>query len=160
MAEPFIVNVSDSPARAHPQGGISVRFEDRVERFPDFGVNIRVLEPGQPSGMYHAESVQESFLVLGGTPQVILNDEVQDLRPWDFVHCPAGTEHVFIGAGEGPSWILMVGARRPGASIRYSPNDRAAARGASVDRATEDPREAYAAWSSEFTPARLPWPPG
>jgi hypothetical protein len=32
------------------------------------------------------------------------------LRPWDFLHSPAGTEHIFVGAGDGPCVILMVGA--------------------------------------------------
>jgi uncharacterized cupin superfamily protein len=120
-----------------------VSFEDSVDsgdRFPDFGINIAMLQPGEPSAMYHSESVQESFLVLGGTPQAILDDHVRDLRPWDFVHCPAGTNHVFVGAGEGPSWVLMVGARSPDATIQY-------------------PGQAYSAWSREFTATTMPWPP-
>jgi hypothetical protein len=35
------------------------------DRFPDFGINIHMLSPGEPSAKYHAESVQEDFLVLG-----------------------------------------------------------------------------------------------
>jgi uncharacterized cupin superfamily protein len=65
MSEPFIVNVGDSPAYAHPQAGITAAFEDRADPFPDFGINIRALEPGRPNGMYHSESVQESFLGWG-----------------------------------------------------------------------------------------------
>jgi uncharacterized cupin superfamily protein len=159
MSEPFIVNVSESPAYAHPQAGITVGFEDPADRFPDFGMDVRVLEPGQPNGMYDSESVQESFLVLGGTPKLILDHQVHQLRPWDFVHCPAGTEHIFVGAGEGLSWILMVGARRPDATITYPRNEVAAAHGASAERTTDKSREAYAAWSREFTEAKLPWPP-
>ena len=30
---------------------------------------------------------------------------------WDFFHSPAGTEHIFVGAGDGPCVILMAGAR-------------------------------------------------
>ena len=66
MTEPFIVNVSEAAAFAHPQAGIGVSFEDPADRFTDFGLNITVLEPGQPGAVYHSESVQESFLVLGG----------------------------------------------------------------------------------------------
>lgn len=118
-----------------------------------------MLEPGQPGAVYHSESVQESFLVLGGRPQVILDDEVRHLSSWDFVHCPPGTDHVFVGAGDGPSWILMVGAPRPDATIHYPRNEAAAEYGASAERSTDDPGEAYAAWSSEFTEATMPWPP-
>ena len=159
MTEPFVVNVSEAPAYAHPQAGIAVSFEDPADRFADFGLNITMLQPGQPGAVYHSESVQEGFLVLGGTPQVLLNDEVRDLRPWDFVHCPPGTDHVFVGAGDGPSWILMVGARGPDATIHYPRNEAAAAYGASAEQSTDDPGEAYAAWSSEFTETTMPWPP-
>ena len=33
---------------------------------PDAGFTLRVLPPGNPVGLYHAESVQEDFLVLRG----------------------------------------------------------------------------------------------
>lgn len=159
MTEPFIVNVTEAPAFAHPQAGVGVSFEDPDDRFVDFGINITMLQPGEPSAMYHSESVQEGFLVLGGTPQVILNDEARDLRPWDFVHCPPGADHVFVGAGDGPSWILMVGARRPDATIHYPRNEAAAAYGASAGESTDDSARAYAAWSREFTKTTMPWPP-
>jgi len=62
-----------------------------------------MLQLGEPSAMYHSESVQEGFLVLGGNPTVIFDDRTHELEPWDFVHCPAGTDHVFVGAGDGPA---------------------------------------------------------
>jgi uncharacterized cupin superfamily protein len=118
-----------------------------------------MLQPGSPSAMYHSESVQESFLVVGGNPTVILNDRPHQLKPWDLVHCPAGTDHVFVGAQDGPSWILMVGARRPDATIHYPRNEAAAAHGASAEESTDDSREAYGAWSGEFTETTMPGPP-
>jgi uncharacterized cupin superfamily protein len=159
MPEPFIVNVADSPAYAHSRAGTTVGFEDRTDRFPHFGINIQALEPGQPNAIYHSESVQECFLVLGGSPKLILDDVVHDLRPWDFVHCPPGADHVFVGAGDGPSWILMVGARHPDATIHYPRNETAAAHGASAAESTNDSGEAYAVWGGEFTEGTLPWPP-
>jgi hypothetical protein len=48
MTEPFVVNVSEAPAYAHPQAGIGVSFEDPANRFPDFGLEITMLEAGQP----------------------------------------------------------------------------------------------------------------
>ena len=159
MSEPFIVNVGEAPALAHPQAGITVPFEDRAERFGDFGINITMLQPGEPGAMYHSESVQESFLVLGGNPIVILDDRTHALKSWDFVHCPPGTNHVFVGAGAGPSWILMVGARRPDATIHYPRSDAAAAHGASAEESTDDSGKAYAAWSGEFRGTTMPWPP-
>jgi hypothetical protein len=37
----------------------------------------------------------------------------------DFVHLPPGTEHVFVGAGDGSSAILMTGARSEDEELRY-----------------------------------------
>jgi mannose-6-phosphate isomerase-like protein (cupin superfamily) len=119
MAGWFVVDVADSPAVARARGAVSVPFDRRGDRFPDHGICIRALEPGQPSGLYHAESLQEDFLVLGGECIAIIDGQEQRLAQWSFLHCPAGTAHVFVGAGEGPCWILMAGPRRPGKTIHY-----------------------------------------
>lgn len=155
----FVVNVADARALRHERRGLRVAFETPEERFPELGINIRVLEPGQPNGMYHSESVQEDFLVLSGECIAILDGEQRQLRAWDFVHCPAGTEHTFVGAGQGPCAILMVGVRRPGATVHYPVNELAAQHGASVAEPTSDPDEAYADSGRDFTPTRLSWPP-
>jgi uncharacterized cupin superfamily protein len=159
MSEPFVVNVAHAPAMSFPGSGIFAAFEDPMEPFPDFGINIHVLQPGEPNAKYHVENVQEDFLVLGGRCTLILNGEESQLGQWDFFHCPAGTEHVFIGAGDGPCWILMVGARGPGARAHYPVNETAAKYGASARESTDDSREAYADRPNEPGPARLPWPP-
>ena len=126
---------------------------------PGAGFVLRVLRPGRPTGFYHAESVQEDFLVLGGRCRVILNSEERQLGQWDFLHCPAGTEHVFVGAEDGPCWILMVGARGPEVRSHYPANETAARYGASAPESTDDSKAAYADWPNEPEPARLPWPP-
>ena len=99
MSDWFVVNIVDAPALRHEVGGLAVTFEPRGERFPHFGINVRVLEPGQPASVYHAESTQEAFLVLSGECLAVIDGEERTLRAWDFVHCPAGTPHVFVGAG-------------------------------------------------------------
>ena len=160
MSEPFVINVADSPAFHHEKGGWSCDFETREAPFEQLGINIRVLDPGQANGMYHSEEMQEDFLVLGGECILIMDGEEHMLRQWDFVHCPPGTEHIFVGAGDGPSTILMVGARSPdGEGLYYPANDVAAKYGASVAADTPEPREAYADWGREFTRGRMPWPP-
>jgi uncharacterized cupin superfamily protein len=160
MADWFIVNVADAPALRHEQAGSYVPFESPEARFPEIGVNIHALQPGEPNAKYHAEEAQEDFLVLSGECLVIIDGQERTLRAWDFVHCPAGTEHVFVGAGNGPCAILMIGARGPDRGVRYLVNETAARYGASVTEPTSSPAEAYADWSSEFTPTRLDWPPG
>jgi uncharacterized cupin superfamily protein len=46
--------------------GVSCEFDKHEERFDEFGINLTVLQPGQPMTMYHRERYQEGFLVLRG----------------------------------------------------------------------------------------------
>ncbi len=78
--------------------GAYTRFEGE-ERFPHLGINIGVLQPGQPACYYHAENDQEDFLVLSGECLLLIEGQERRLQAWDFVHCPPWTEHVFVGAG-------------------------------------------------------------
>jgi uncharacterized cupin superfamily protein len=161
MPDWFVVNAADARALKHERSGTGIAFEDPDERFPEVGINIRVLNPGQPNGKYHSENVQEDFLVLSGECILIIEEEERRLRAWDFVHCPPGTPHIFVGAGDGPCAILMIGARNPDATIEYPVSEAAARHGASVTEATSDPREAYADWGgrASLKPTRAPWPP-
>ncbi len=155
----LVVNVAEAQALSHERGGTLVQFESPESRFPEIGVNIRLLAPGQPNAKYHSESVQEDFLVLAGECIAILDGEERTLRAWDFVHCPAGTEHVFVGAGEQPCALLMIGVRRADKALDYPVNELAARYGASVTQRTPSPQEAYADWDRKFTPTSISWPP-
>jgi len=73
--------------------------------------NVFVLGPGEPMSMYHWEADQEDFLVLSGEALLIVEDEEHRLRQWDYFHCPAPVPHTIVGAGEGPTAILALGAR-------------------------------------------------
>jgi uncharacterized cupin superfamily protein len=152
------MNVADAPMSSHPRRASLIDFEPEGEPWPDLGVNIVVLQPGQPNCKYHSEPVQEDFLVLEGECIVILDGEERPLRKWDFVHCPAGVEHVFVGAGNGPSAVLMIGSRRLD-EAHYPVNETAAKYDASVEEATDEPAEAYREWRREsWEPAENPWP--
>jgi uncharacterized cupin superfamily protein len=158
MDEPLIISVADAPASGRPGRVTQLRFEPDDLQWPDTGVNIQIMQPGQPNSLYHSEPVQEDFLVLHGECLVILNGEERPLRQWDFLHCPAGTEHVFVGAGDGPCAVLMIGSRREVAA-HYAVNEVAAKYGASATKATDDPAEAYADWRREpRRPTQNPWP--
>jgi len=111
-------------------------------RFPAIGINIGVLEPGQPACYYHGENEQEDFLVLSGECRLLIEGEERPLRAWDFVHCPAWTRHVFVGAGDGPCAILAVGTRSSD-EVVYPVSELAQRHGAGVPTETGDPREAY-----------------
>src|SRR5437867_7905295 len=90
------------------------------------------------------EAQQEDFLVLAGECLLLVNGEERPLRAWDFFHSPPGTEHVIVGAGDGPSIVLAVGARLADEGLRYPVSEIAARHGASAQEDTAEPREAYA----------------
>ena len=159
MDEPFIVNLADAPASGHLRRATILDFEAGRDPFADTGVNVQIMQPGQPNCRYHCEPVQEDFLVLHGECIAIIDGKERLLRRWDFLHCPAGTEHVFVGAGDGPCAVLMIGSRREDAA-HYPVNAVAAKYDASVAQATDDPGEAYADWRQEapMWPVPNPWP--
>jgi uncharacterized cupin superfamily protein len=138
--------------------GAYTRFEGD-ERWRHLGVNIAVLQPGQPSCYYHAESDQEDFLVLSGECLLLIEGEERRLQAWDFVHCPPWTEHVFVGAGDGPCALLAVGSRTGDQTI-YPASELAQRHGAGVARETRDPSQAYADLPDDVeTPYQHGWLP-
>ena len=156
----FVVNVRDAEWWVSDAFGSGTIFESEQAGFPQLGINVTVLEPGQ-TGLYHAESNQEAFLVLSGECALLVEGEERRLRPWDFFHSPPWTEHAFVGAGEGPCVILMVGSRS-GPEVHYPVSELAAGYGASVAEETSDWRQAYATverFRRERPPswARLSW---
>jgi uncharacterized cupin superfamily protein len=165
----FVVNVRDAEWLTSANGelqpsGSECAFESRECEFTQLGIRLHVLEPGEPNGLYHAESKQEAFLVLSGECRLLVEGEERLLRRWDFFHSPAGTEHIFVGAGDGPCVILMAGARGGEAwQVLYPVSELAARYGAGAEEETSDPRQAYV---GRFEPSRrerpsywdsLPW---
>ena len=124
-------------------------FESPDAEFGDLGVRLSVLEPGQPNGLYHGEETQEGFLVLQGECLLLVEGEERRLRAWDFFHCPNGTEHILVGAGNGPCVVLMTGNRSPGRPIHYPVSELALGNRAGVEVATSSPPEAYAGYPDE-----------
>lgn len=152
----FVVNAREAQWRESERFGSFVRFESAACKFPELGVNIHIVAPGQAACMYHKETLQEAFLVLSGSCRLLVEGEERMLGAWDFFHCPAGTEHVFVGAGDGPCAILMMGARGEGSGVHYPVSALAAKHEASVSEPTDHPREAYAGVSP---PTPCPAPP-
>jgi uncharacterized cupin superfamily protein len=151
----FVVNAREALWREGDFGAYT-RFQGDVG-FPQIGINIGVLQPGQPSCMYHREDNQEDFLVLQGECLLLIEGEERRLHAWDFVHCPPWTEHVFVGAGDGPCAILAIGARG-GEGIVYPRADVALRHGAGVDEEAPDPKVAYARFAEDVdTPYRDGW---
>jgi uncharacterized cupin superfamily protein len=152
----FVVNVADAAWLTNDAFGARCVFESdaRVLRdnpeleaaqFADLGFRLCVVQPGEPTTMYHRESNQEDFLVLAGECVLLVEGEERALRAWDFVHCPPGTEHIFVGAGDGPCAFVGIGARRTGEyAVVYPVSELALHHGAGATAETTDPDTAYA----------------
>jgi quercetin dioxygenase-like cupin family protein len=160
----FVVNARDAEWFFTETRGGRCAFENEYGHppveFDQLGVNLTVLDPGQ-TVLYHAEANQEAFLVVSGECVLLVEGEERVLRPWDFFHCAPWTEHGFVGRGDGPCVIVMVGVRSS-PEVRYPASELAWQYGASVAKSTSDWRIAYenvehyrrerpSSW------ARLPW---
>lgn len=148
MAEWQIVNVREGQWWDRgPRGFVANLVGDDSAQV---GVNLFVLEPGQPMSMYHREVDQEGFLVLDGEALLVVEDEERPLRAWDYFHCPPNVPHTIVGAGEGPCAILALGAREhrgPGWG-GYPVSEVAMKHDASVEEETTEPKVAYARFPS------------
>ena len=142
----FVLNAREAPWR-HAEGRSAICIFEGEPEFSQLGINLSVLAPGQPMAMYHWEADQEDFLVLAGEALLIVEGEERPLRQWDFVHCPAGTKHVILGAGGGQCLVLTAGARDRSTGPDwggYTVDDAALRHDAGVEKETTDAEQAYA----------------
>ena len=128
-----------------------------------FVVNVREAEWWTAENGEKQPSGSACDFVLSGECRLLVEDEERLLRPWDFFHSPAGTEHIFVGAGDGPCVILMAGARMGDhGQVLYPVSELAERYGASAKEETSDPGQAYVGFepSRRERPSywdRLPW---
>jgi len=138
-----IANIRDANWYDEGPFGVSGNFQ-RDERFDEFGFNFAVVWPGQPVAMYHRETHQEGFLVVAGECLALVEGGEHPMKQWDYLHCPPGTDHVIVGAGDGPAFVIAVGGRTGEHGIVYPVDPTALAHKAGVERETTKPPEAYA----------------
>ena len=153
----FVLNAREARWRDRPERGYSLPFGGATD-FPQYVVNLYVLGPGEPIGMYHWEADQEDFLVVAGEALLLVEGEERPLRQWDFVHCPPGTNHIIIGAGSTPCVVVAIGAtenQEPESWGAYTVDEVALRHGAGVEEETSDEDVAYARFA-EPRPTRYP----
>jgi uncharacterized cupin superfamily protein len=110
--------------------------------------------------VYHREDEREDFLVLSGEAVLLIEGEERHVKAWDFVHSPSRTDHVFVGAGDGPCAILAVGGRT-GGGVVYAESEIAQRHNAGMKQETSKPAEAYADFPKDAeTRYRDGWLPG
>jgi uncharacterized cupin superfamily protein len=155
----YVLNVDEAAWQGRP--GHAYTDLQGATHWDQYGMGIDVLQPGVANGMYHREvHVDETFLVLDGEIDAIVDGAVHRVCSGDVIHCPAGTAHIFVGAGDRPSAIVMLGARRPapavGPRIEYLVDDEAQRLGAGVAEYTTEPRVAYEG-TPQYGPVPAPW---
>jgi len=159
----FVLNAREAAWQVSAGRGAYCKFEGDPA-FSQLGIQLRALGPGEPMSMYHWEADQEDFLVLSGEALLLIEGGERRLRQWDFVHCPPGTKHIILGAGDGPCAVLALGAREhqdTGEWGGYTVDEAALRHGAGVDRETTEAEEAYAKVPNrEPTRYREGWLPG
>lgn len=152
----FVINARDAAWIRNEKFGAGVTFEGEPE-FTQCGINIQVMWPGQPNGYYHGEQGQEDFLIVSGECLLLVEGQERRLRAWDFVHCPPWTEHIFVGAGDGPCVFVGVGARNAGDGIRYPVSELALRHRAG---ATEEATSGKVAYAGQPETSPGPYPAG
>jgi len=147
----FVLNARETQWWERPGRGVLCEFEgagfEGAADFEQLGINLTLLGPGEPMAMYHRENDQEDFLVLDGEALLVVEGQERPLRRWDLAHCPTGTNHVIVGAGDGPCLVLAVGARDGSTDPdwgAYTVDEAALRHGAGVERETTEASEAYA----------------
>ena len=74
----FVLNARDASWRAQ-RGARGVLRLRRGAEFPQIGVHLVSLAPGEPMSMYHWEDDQEDFLVLSGEALLLIEGEERPL---------------------------------------------------------------------------------
>src|SRR5438270_13114759 len=92
----FVLNAKDAHWLDGPLGKYT-GFEGRAFRFPQLGINISVLQPGEPMTMYHRENAQEDFLVLEGECVLIVGGSERHLKQCDILHLHLRDDHAIVG---------------------------------------------------------------
>ena len=75
----FVLNARDARWR-HREGRSAICDFEGEPEFSQVGINLSVLEPGQPMAMYHWEADQEDFLVLAGEALLVIEGEERSLQ--------------------------------------------------------------------------------
>ena len=106
-----LLEVDDSVAgRAE---GVEGRFGRGPMGATDIGVSHWRYAPSfrSPIGHKHREQ-EEAYLVVSGSGQILLDDEVADLRQWDLVRVSPEVVRAFAAGPEGLE-IVAVGGPKP-----------------------------------------------
>lgn len=102
-------NVNNSSQTEGNEAHFSRKFLDSKE----LGVSLFRFMPNYKSGRAHKHRVQEEvYVVIKGSGQILLDDKVEDLKPWDTVRVAPGVVRSFASGPEGLE-LIAIGGNKP-----------------------------------------------
>ena len=114
MPDYTLVNLMELDNRAQEGGSTTdARFARDAIESEHIGLSHIKYKPGKRSARAHSHKQQEEvYLVLSGSGQVKLDDEIRDVRAWDVVRVAPKT---FRGFSAGPDGLelIAIGSDRP-----------------------------------------------
>ncbi len=106
-----LLDVEDSVGDRAP--GIEGRFARKHLDSRDLGVSLFRYAGNLRSPMAHSHREQEeAYVVVAGSGQVLLDDEVQELRQWDVIRVAPEVVRAFEAGPDGLD-IIAVGGPKP-----------------------------------------------
>jgi mannose-6-phosphate isomerase-like protein (cupin superfamily) len=113
--------------------GIEGRFGRKHLDSRDLGIShFRYAPDFRATAGHHHREQEEAYVVVGGSGQILIDDEVHDLRRWDVVRVAPEAVRAFA-AGPGGLEVIAVGGPKPEggdgvrADIRWPDGDSPAA---------------------------------
>jgi mannose-6-phosphate isomerase-like protein (cupin superfamily) len=115
MSTYAIVNLKEDveDALSERAPGIEGRFARKHLDSEHLGVSYLRFSPGVRSTTAHSHREQEeAYVVISGSGQVRLDDEIRELRCWDVVRVKPTTVRAFEAGGDGLE-LIAIGSDRP-----------------------------------------------
>jgi mannose-6-phosphate isomerase-like protein (cupin superfamily) len=114
MSDFSLKNLKDVENAAAARGpGVEARFGRKHLDSTELGVSYFRYGPGVRSRVGHRHREQEeAYVVVGGSGQIKLDDEIIELRQWDAVRVAPQVIRAFEGGPDGLE-IIAVGGHRP-----------------------------------------------
>jgi hypothetical protein len=117
MSDYMVVKVSDVPDQG-PNLGIAPDFEVRFLR-NDLGCEhcgvsyARIAPNGKRKNGHRHKRQEEVYVLVSGSAQIKVGDDIVDLEPWTAIRVPADTTRALAAGPQGAEFVL-VGAPNTG----------------------------------------------
>jgi mannose-6-phosphate isomerase-like protein (cupin superfamily) len=100
--------VEDSAPKAGMAPAVEARFAREALGLERAGISLQRLAPNarMPFG-HHQREQEEVYVVVEGSGQVALDDEIVEVRTWDAVRVPAETMRCFEAGDDGLGFIAF-----------------------------------------------------